>query len=104
MWATAFLTIATASSLLAPSPAMAAAPAKASVAARAEIKDFLNQMFTFFLRIDWLGSRPHIGARQNCHKRANLPLKCLSTGQLTLRSDDVPHTPTTTPNARRANS
>src|SRR4030088_1331757 len=84
MKATAFLTIATASSLLAPSAAMAAVPPKTSVAARAEISDFLNQMFTFYLRVDWLGSGSRDRARQNCHKRANHPLKCLSVVQLTL--------------------
>src|ERR1700736_2801128 len=82
MKATAFLTIAMASSLLAPSAA-AAAPAKASVAARTEISGFLNQMFTFYLRIDWLSRRSHDRARQDCHKRANHPLKCLSARQLT---------------------
>jgi hypothetical protein len=48
MKATAFLTIATASSLLAPSVAMAA-PVKTSAAATAEISDFLNEVFTFSL-------------------------------------------------------
>src|SRR3981189_1967138 len=81
MKATAFLTIATAWSLPAPSAAMAP-PAKTSVAARAEISGFLNQMFTFDLRIGWLDRRSRDRARQNCHKRANHPLKCPSAVQL----------------------
>src|SRR5664279_3714479 len=63
MKATAFLTIATASSLPAPSAAIAA-PTKASVAARAEISGFLDQMFTFYLRsIGWAGGS-HDRARE----------------------------------------
>src|SRR5258708_30412997 len=73
----AFLTIGTASSLAAPSAAKAAAPPKTSMAARAEISDFLDQMFTFYLRADQLGGWSHDRTRQNCHKRANHPLKCL---------------------------
>jgi hypothetical protein len=60
---------------------MAAAPPKTSVTASAEISGFLNQMFTFNLPIDWLGRRLRDGTRQNCHKRANHPLKCLSARQ-----------------------
>src|SRR5713226_4408446 len=84
MKVTAFLTIATASSLPAPSAAKAAAPPKTSMAARAEISGFLDQMFTFYLRADQLGGRSHDRTRQNCHKRANHPLKCLSEGIGTL--------------------
>src|SRR5258708_35215475 len=76
----AFLTIGTASSLAAPSAAKAAAPPKTSMAARAEISDFLDQMFTFYLRADQLGGWSHDRTRQNCHKRANHPLKCLWEG------------------------
>src|ERR1700726_2340938 len=76
MKATAFLTIATASSLLAPSAA-AAPPAKTRVAARAEISGFLNQAFTLYLR-NWQGERSHDLTRQNCHKKAKHPLRCLT--------------------------
>src|SRR5882672_9819439 len=60
MKVTAFLTIATASSLPAPSAA-GAAPAKASMAAKAETSGFVDQMFTFSLRVERLGAaaRPH---------------------------------------------
>src|SRR5260370_805289 len=92
MKVTAFLTIATASSLPAPSAAMAAAPPKTSMAARAEISGFLDQMFTFYLRADRLGGRSHDRTRQNCHKRANHPLKCLSARHRTLRGGSLPHT------------
>jgi hypothetical protein len=47
MEATAFLTIAMASSFFAPSAA-AAAPTQTSVAASAEMSGFLDQVFTFF--------------------------------------------------------
>src|SRR5665647_2078997 len=80
MKATAFLTIATASSLPAPSAA-AAAPAKASVAAMTEMSGFLNQLFTMNLRIGWRGRRLHDRTRQDCHKRANHRLKCLTVRQ-----------------------
>src|SRR5450755_1216686 len=74
MKATAFLTIATASSLPAPSAA-AAAPTKASVAARADISGFLDQMFTVYLRsTGWAGDQA-TAPPKNCQKRANLPLK-----------------------------
>jgi hypothetical protein len=50
------LTIAVALSLFAPSAAMAAAaaPMKTSLATRAEISGCLNQVFTFYLPIEWL--------------------------------------------------
>src|ERR1700716_3411553 len=85
MKATAFLTIATASSLLALSAAMAAVPPKTSVAASAEISAFLNQMFIFHLRVGWLGSGSRDRLHLNCHKRANHPLKCLYVRQLIIK-------------------
>src|ERR1700736_4657751 len=72
MKVTAFLTIATASSLPAPSAAMAAVP-KASVAATVEIRRFVNRMFTFISgSIGWANGR--MTTRRDCHKRANHPL------------------------------
>src|ERR1700688_1103271 len=84
MKVTPFLTIATASSLPAPSAA-AAAPAKTSMAGRAETSGFVDQIFTFYLRIDGPG-RSQGRTRQNCHKRANHPLRWLSVRQLTPRN------------------
>src|ERR1700709_1554166 len=69
--------MATASSLPPPSAA-AAAPAKTSMAAK-ETSGFVDQMFTFYLRIDGPAASQD-GTRQNCHKRANHPLRCLFAG------------------------
>src|SRR5206468_3171653 len=95
MKVTAFLTIATASSLFAPSAA-AAAPAQTSVAARAEISGFLNQVFTFYLRIECSARRSHDRACQDCHKRAKHPLNGLFVEQRTL-SGHLSQIPTTAP-------
>jgi hypothetical protein len=45
------------------------------VTASAEISGFLNQVFTFYLPIEWLVGRSHDGEWQNGHKRAKHPLR-----------------------------
>jgi len=45
------------------------------VTASAEISGFLNQVFTFYLPIEWLVGRSHDRGWQNGHKRAKHPLR-----------------------------
>src|SRR6202035_2132327 len=76
MKATAFLTIATASSLVAP-PAEAP-PTKTNVAASAEMNGFVDRMFMSFSgSIDGQNDR----LSQKCHERENHSLSCPSERQ-----------------------
>ena len=54
--------------------ALATVGSRGVLAARAEISGCLNQVFTFYLPIEWLDRRSHDDACQNCHKRAKHPL------------------------------
>src|SRR5436190_8194176 len=75
MDATAFLTIATASSLLAPSPATATVPAKTTMAAMTVTNGLLNQFFTLISPGLLLCRRSHDRTRNKCHKRPNHRLR-----------------------------
>jgi hypothetical protein len=95
MKATAFLTMATASSLFAPSPAIAEEPAKTSMAAMTGVSGFFNQLFILHLRAAHAAVWPQIS-------------QLTQKGEASVKSaypEGNPKTPTCEPPAtRRANA